>query len=83
MTEQWAHLITVYTGLDVDVVRGALEVENIPVLVRGEQIGMFGAGFQGALTRGAEVLVPQAALERARAIIAGEGEAAGDQDEDE
>jgi len=88
MTEQWAHLITVYSGFDLDIVRGALELEHIPVLVRGEQVGMYGAGSRGPLTRGAEVLVPQTALERARAIIGGEAEAAdddaaGDQDEDD
>ncbi len=82
MTEQWAHLMTVYSGLDVDVVRGALELENIPVLVRGEQVGMFGAGFQGPLTRGAELLVPAGALERARAIVAGEGGDLDDSDSD-
>jgi len=84
MTEQWTHLMTVYSGLDVDVVRGALERENIPVLVRGEQIGMFGAGFQGPLTRGAELLVPAGALDRARAIVGGEGDdPADDTDSDE
>lgn len=83
MTEQWTHLMTVYSGLDVDVVRGALEQEHIPVLVRGEQVGMFGAGFQGPLTRGAELLVPAGALERARAIVAGEGGESDDDDLDE
>jgi hypothetical protein len=70
MTEQqWALLTTVYTGLDVDVVRATLETEGIPVLVRGFQVGMFGTGFQGPINQGAKILVPESALERARELV--------------
>lgn len=69
MTEQWALLTTVYTGLDVDLVRATLETEGIPVLVRGFQVGMFGTGFQGPMNEGAEILVPESALERARELV--------------
>ena len=69
MSEQWARLTTVYSGLAVDTIRATLELEEIPVLVRGYQVGMFGSGFQGAITEGAEILVPESALERARELV--------------
>ena len=69
MSEQWARLTTVYSGLAVDTIRATLELEGIPVLVRGYQVGMFGSGFQGPITEGAEILVPESALEQARELI--------------
>jgi hypothetical protein len=69
MSQQWARLTTVYSGLAVDTIRATLELEDIPVLVRGYQVGMFGSGFQGPINEGAEILVPEGALERARELI--------------
>jgi len=69
MTEQWTLLTTVFSGLEVDTVRALLEAEGIPVLVRGYQVGMWGSGFQGSITEGAKVLVPESALERARELL--------------
>lgn len=69
MTEKWALLKTVYTGLDADTIRATLEIEGIPVLVRGYQVGMWGSGFQGPINEGADVLVPESALERARELL--------------
>jgi hypothetical protein len=70
MSEQWALLKTVYTGLDADTMRAALEAEGIPALVRGYQVGMFGSGYQGPISEGADILVPESALERARELFA-------------
>ena len=69
MTSQWARLTTVYSGLEADTIRATLEMEGIPVLVRGYQVGMFGSGFQGTLSEGAEILVPDSALDRARELV--------------
>jgi len=69
MSQQWALLTKVYSGLAVDTTRATLELEGIPVLVRGYQIGMFGGGFQGSLSEGAEILVPESALARARELV--------------
>lgn len=69
MTEKWALLTTVYTGLDADTLRASLEAEGIPTLVRGYQVGMWGSGFQGPINEGADVLVPESALERAREFL--------------
>jgi len=67
--QQWALLTTVYSGLEVDTIRATLELEGIPALVRGYQVGMFGGGFQGPITEGAEILVPESALSRARELF--------------
>lgn len=69
MSEQWAVLTTVYSGLEADTTRATLELEGIPVLVKGFGVGMFGLAFQGPILDGAQVLVPESALERARELI--------------
>jgi hypothetical protein len=67
--QQWTLLTKVYSGLEADTIRATLEAEGIPALVRGYQIGLFGSGFQGPLSEGAEILVPESALERARELL--------------
>jgi len=69
MSEQWVLLTTVYSGLHADTIKAALELEGIPVLVKGYQVGMWGSGFQGPISEGAEVLVPESALDRARDLL--------------
>ena len=69
MGTQWAVVTKVFTGLEVDTIRAALEQEGIPVLVRGFGVGIFGSGFQGPIADGAEVLVPDDALDRARELV--------------
>ena len=67
--KQWALLTIVYTGLEADTIRATMEMEGIPVLVQGYQVGMWGSGFQGPISEGAKVLVPESALERARELL--------------
>lgn len=69
MSEQWALLTTVFTGLEADTVRATLELEGIPALVRGFAVGMFGAAYQGPINDGADILVPESALEHARELL--------------
>ena len=69
MKEQWARLTTVYSGLEADTLKATLELEGIPVLVKGYQVGMWGSGFQGSISEGADVMVPESALDRAREIL--------------
>ena len=69
MSDKWALLKTVYSGLDADTIRVLMEDAGIPVLVRGYQVGMWGSAFQGPLTEGADILVPETALERARELL--------------
>lgn len=65
----WAHLATFGSGLEADAARTLLEEEEIPVLVKGPQVGIFGGGFQGTVPGGVELLVPSPELERARELI--------------
>ncbi|HEY9226322.1 MAG TPA: DUF2007 domain-containing protein [Gemmatimonadaceae bacterium] len=69
MKEQWTRLTMVYSGLHADTLKALLEAEGIPVLVKGYQVGMWGSGFQGPISEGAEVMVPESALERARELV--------------
>lgn len=66
----WVKLTTYSSALDADVAVSQLEAADIPALARGNDIvGLFGPGFQGATARGVDVLVPEAALEDARAVL--------------
>jgi hypothetical protein len=62
-------LATFANGFEADLARERLEAEGIPVLLKGPQVGMFGAGFQGSFMGGAELFVPSPELERARALL--------------
>jgi hypothetical protein len=75
MAEQWVVLMTVYSGLEVDTVRAVLESEGIPVLVRGYQVGMWGSGFQGPISEGARVFVPESAIDQARELLPDDSDA--------
>jgi hypothetical protein len=69
MSGRWACVTKVFTGLDADTARATLELEHIPVLVRGSQVGMFGSAFQGSIPGGVEILVPESELARARELL--------------
>jgi len=71
----WATLTTFGTGIEADLARQTLDAEGIPALVRGDHVGIFGAGFQGTLASGVELLVPAPALDRARRLLGLEDEA--------
>lgn len=66
---QFVPLATFANGFDADLVRARLEAEGIPVILKGAQVGMFGAGFQGSFMGGAELFVPSPELDRAKALL--------------
>ena len=66
---RWVHLTTCGSGFEADVLRAELEAYDIPVLVHGPQAGFLGAGFQGPVIGGVEVLVPSPEIERATGIL--------------
>ncbi|HEU4630102.1 MAG TPA: DUF2007 domain-containing protein [Gemmatimonadaceae bacterium] len=66
---QWVPFRTVGTVLEAELVRQSLEAGDIPVLVRGNHSGIFGGAYQGAVPGGIELLVPESALARARALV--------------
>lgn len=66
---RWASVATFATGFEADLARATLESEGLLVLIRGPQVGLFGAGFQGTVGGGVELLVPSPELERARHLL--------------
>ena len=82
---RWVPLVECASGLEADMLRAALEAEEIPVLVQGTQVGIYGGAFQGPVLGGAVVYVPSPELERARALLDGrgdDGDDGGDGDDD-
>jgi len=67
---RWAKLTTYNTGFEVDLLSVALDAAAIPYLIRGHNRGMDGAGYQGLVVGGIDVLVPENALEEARSVLA-------------
>jgi hypothetical protein len=78
MTSDWVKIATFGSGFEADGARATLEEAGIPVLVRGNQAGMFGGGFQGPVIGGIDILVPSDAVLRARDLI----DVAGDEDDE-
>lgn len=66
--EHFVLLASFATGFEADLARATLEAEEIPVLVKGPQVGIFGSGFQGNVLGGVELHVPASALSRAREL---------------
>jgi hypothetical protein len=73
MELEWVVLGSFGSGRETDIARQTLEVEAIPVLVRGNQAGSFGGAFQGAVNGGVELLVPETELACARALVGADG----------
>jgi hypothetical protein len=57
-------------GFEADIARERLEAEDIPVLIKGAHVGLFGGGFQGLSVGGVELFVPSPELERAKLLLA-------------
>src|SRR5690606_30426827 len=73
---EWVRLTATSTTLEAEMLRQALEEEDIPVLLRGTYSGVFGGAYQGPVPGGVHLLVPSPLLEDARRII-------GDPEEDQ
>jgi hypothetical protein len=69
MTTQWAQLASFSTGLEAEMARQKLEAAGIPVLIKSDASGIFGAGFQGVVPSGVTVSVPDPELARAQEVI--------------
>ena len=66
-----SHLITVYDVAVLGIVRGMLEDENIPYLVRERGTGSAMRLITGFSLYGTDVYVPTNALETAQGLVAG------------
>jgi hypothetical protein len=67
---RWAKLATCNTGFEVDLLCVALDAAAIPYLVRGSNRGWMGAGYQGPVGGGVDVLVLEDALQAAQSALA-------------
>ena len=67
---RWEQLATYATGFEAELAKARLEAEDIPVLIKGPQVGVFGAGFQGVMGGGLVLFVPSPELDRARELLA-------------
>jgi len=65
----WVELHTFPTGFEADAARLMLEEAEIPVLIPGQQVGIFGPGFHGGQPGGITVFVPDLALHDARDLL--------------
>lgn len=66
----WVPVATYASGFEADLAMAQLESAGIPAL-RGnnDTAGIFGAGFQGATSRGVTVKVPSSMIDEARETI--------------
>ena len=70
MTNAWHVLVTYASGFEADLAIARLESAEIPAMRdSNDAVGIFGPGFQGATARGVSVLVPEAFVEEARAVL--------------
>jgi hypothetical protein len=70
MTNAWHVLVTYASGFEADLAIARLESAEIPAMRdSNDSVGIFGPGFQGATARGVSVLVPEAFVDAARALL--------------
>lgn len=69
--DEVSHLTTVYDVAVLGIIRGMLEDESIPYLVRERGTGSAMRLITGFSLYGTDIYVPTAALETAKALIAG------------
>jgi hypothetical protein len=69
MTPPWVSVGTYSSGFEAEIAAARLRAEDIEVMVRGNDVGLFGAGFQGWAARGWEVLVPDELADMAREAL--------------
>lgn len=67
---QWVLIANYASALEAEIAAEQLRGAGLPAQVRGNDfVGVFGPGFQGRTPRGVDLLVPDAAIDRARDIL--------------
>jgi putative signal transducing protein len=69
MSAEWMPVAAFSTGLEADIARATLESAGIPVRLRSNRAGLFGATFQGFVPGGVTLEVPSPELARARDLL--------------
>jgi hypothetical protein len=73
-TDNWVKLASFGTTFEAERAMAALETEGIPALLQSHAgSGLFGAGFQGPVPGGLQVMVRPPDLERAWTLIVDHG----------
>jgi hypothetical protein len=65
----WVSIGTFSDGYLAELAAATLRSQEVEVVVRGNDVGLFGAGFHGWSARGWEVLVPSEQAEFARDVL--------------
>lgn len=66
---EWVKVQEFATRFEAEIARARVESANIPATIKSHEGGLFGAGFQGAVTSGVDLYVPSARLADARALL--------------
>lgn len=66
---RWTQIATYAAVFEAEMAAARLEDAGIPTQLRGEQAGVFGAGYSGTVTGGVALFVPGPSAERARELL--------------
>lgn len=66
---EWVVLETFGARYLAEIQIQTLEAEGIPVLIKGEEAGIWGGGFPGPTSQGIQLLVPTNAVADARELL--------------
>ena len=66
---EWVVLASYAARYLAEIQIQTLEAEGIPVLVRGEEAGIWGPAYTGPTSQGIRLMVPEPALEDARELL--------------
>ncbi len=70
---QWVQIRSFNSHFEAEQAQMVLEDEEIPALLQGNTIGMFGAGFQGMVVGGVRLSVPSPVVEEAEQLLTDAG----------
>jgi hypothetical protein len=72
-TAHWVKIRSFNSSFEAEQARMILEDEEIPALLQGNTVGMFGAGFQGMVVGGVTLSVPSPEVEDAESLLQAAG----------
>ena len=62
-------ILSLDSRLEAEAIGNALEQQGIPVLVKSEDLGIFGPGHTGATPQGATLWIPDELVEKAKSLL--------------
>jgi hypothetical protein len=70
---QWVRIRSFNSTFEAEQAQMVLAAEDIPALIQGNSVGMFGAGFQGMVVGGISLSVPSPVVEDAEELLSDAG----------